>query len=74
MAALSAFGLSCRAMPSSRDASKPRRDELQAELATFQAQAASPKPAAIIKATAEAFKAVLENGLVVYLRRRRCRT
>ena len=39
------------------------RDELQAELATLQAQAASPKPKwAIIKATAGSIKAVLENG------------
>lgn len=39
------------------------RDELQAELATLQAQAASPKPKwAVIKATAESIKAVLENA------------
>ena len=39
------------------------RDELQAELATLQAQAASPKPKwAIIKATAGSIKSVLENG------------
>lgn len=39
------------------------RDELQAELATLQAQAASPKPKwAIIKATAGSIKAVLENA------------
>ena len=38
------------------------RDELQAELATLQAQAASPKPKwAIIKATVGSIKAVLEN-------------
>lgn len=39
------------------------RDELQAELATLQAQAGSPKPKwAIIKATAGSIKAILENG------------
>lgn len=39
------------------------RAELQAELATLQAQAASPKPKwAIIKATAQSIKAVLENA------------
>lgn len=39
------------------------RDELQAELATLQAQAASPKPKwAIIKATARSIKAMLENA------------
>ena len=39
------------------------REELQAELATLQAQAASPKPKrAIIKATAGSIKAVLENA------------
>lgn len=39
------------------------RDELQAELATLQAQAASPKPKwAVIKATAGSIKAVLENA------------
>lgn len=38
------------------------RDELQAELATLLAQAASPKPKwAIIKATVGSIKAVLEN-------------
>lgn len=51
------------------------RDELQAELATLQAQAASPKPKwAIIKATAGSIKAVLKTRQVAYLRRRRCRT
>jgi hypothetical protein len=39
------------------------REELQAELATLQAQAASPKPKwAIIKATVGSIKAVLENA------------
>lgn len=39
------------------------REELQAELVTLQAQAASPKPKrAIIKATAGSIKAVLENA------------
>ena len=39
------------------------REELQAELATLQAQAASPKPKwAIIKATAGSIKAVLESA------------
>ncbi|CTQ05744.1 hypothetical protein NUKP104_49900 [Klebsiella variicola] len=39
------------------------REELQAELATLQAQAASPKPKwAVIKATAGSIKAVLENA------------
>lgn len=39
------------------------RDELQAELATLQAQAASPKPKwAVIKATAGSIKTVLENA------------
>ncbi|WP_426339729.1 hypothetical protein ACN9MZ_26110 [Pseudoduganella sp. S-14] len=38
-------------------------DELQAELATLQAQAASPKPKwQVIKATASSIKSVLENG------------
>lgn len=39
------------------------RDELHAELATLQAQAASPKPKwAVIKATVGSIKAVLENA------------
>ncbi len=39
------------------------REELQAELATLQAQASSPKPKwPIIKATARSIKAVLENA------------
>ncbi|WFC64813.1 hypothetical protein EWH21_21915 [Pseudomonas sp. REST10] len=39
------------------------REELQAELATLQAQAASPKPKwAVIKATAGSIKGVLENA------------
>ncbi len=39
------------------------REELQAELATLQAQAESPKPKwAVIKATAGSIKAVLENA------------
>lgn len=39
------------------------RGELQAELATLSAQAASPKPKwAIIKATAGSIKAILENA------------
>ncbi|KKN31114.1 hypothetical protein LCGC14_0827210 [marine sediment metagenome] len=39
------------------------REELQAELSTLQAQAASPKPKwTVIKATAESIKSVLENA------------